>query len=144
MLGAALVDLDVAVLLLGWEWSKIRSRFDLKYHCRTCVCWWMNSYSYHCVLHLKCVTQFTILLSKKSIFILILNAGKVWTIVNYRWKTQVCTADVWLLMKCQFRNGAFVQWWTDKRSKGRIQGQRLKYKCKKVYGHDCTNYYWNS
>lgn len=99
------VDLVVAVLLLRWKWSKIQSCFDLKYYRHTCVWWWTNLYSSHSVLNLNCVHNLAEL--KLIIFILFLNAGKVWPIIMYRWKIEEFTALV--------KNGMFcsmVDWQT--------------------------------
>lgn len=112
-LGAAPVDLGLAVLLLRWKWSKIQSCFDLKYYRHTCVWWWTNLYSSLSVLNLNCVKVYNLAEFKVIIFILFLNAGKVWPIIMYRWKIEEFMADVWLLMKCWLKNGVFcsmVDW----------------------------------
>lgn len=128
MLGVAPVDLGVAVLLLRWKWSRMQSCFDLKYYCHTCVWWWMNLYSSHSVLNLNCVKVYNLAEFKVIIFILFLNAGKVWPIIMYRWKIEEFTADVWLLMKCWFKNCVFcsmVDWHTFK-----IKNSRAKIEIK--------------
>lgn len=105
MLGAAPVDLGVAVLLLRWKWSKIQSCFDLKYYCHTCVWGWTNLYYSHRVLNLNCVKVYNLAEFKVIIFILFLNAGKVWPCIQMNDRS--CTDEKLRNLRRMYR-----YWWS--------------------------------